>query len=248
MQETEIFELARLKFKLCPCDFHFNECCFKLVPNLRMCPNEVLFTDVIEKASAKNTSECSSAKIVPVLFIQTEQIEEQVHVFVLGFTDEDRYILIEETKLETHDLKYSLQTYSDAVVRKATKKYKIKIISVIYNYDGDLDQKSSLVDDDYHYLRCKHLSLLLKELLSPENWEYDTELLTENPELLTKHKSELNKINETTSDSRVSLSEMVDLFLKFLLMRCSEVNLNAQKIVLQYLNGFMLACHFLNHQ
>lgn len=121
MQDIENFERARLYFKLCLCDYYLDKCCYSLVPNLPICSLEVLFSDVIEKAHITNSFECSSAKILPVLFVQTEVIDDQLHVLVLGFTEQNGYIFIDESNFEINDdIQYSLQDYCNTTVKIAS--------------------------------------------------------------------------------------------------------------------------------
>lgn len=253
-QNPKDAEIGHLNFELCPCPHHLHEQYSILRKDFKVPPKTELHTRVLDDAYSMEIARMSSAALLPCLFAPTLVIDNKLFILILGLNEELEYVHIDENIIEITEvqdsrekLKLEIQHFFDETIKLATKKYKKRFISIVYDYDGDLDVYSN-IDFSLNYIRTKNIQMLLKDLRNINKRQLNVDFFNENEEAFESYQSKLKSLEKVILDRATSIGEAINIYLKFFFQDSTDFLLNAVELVSPYVVTFTLGCHIVNHE
>lgn len=201
-------------------------------------------TIVIDEAMNHRVIEDATVSILPTLIIQTHVVGESMYAIVMAIdNDRGRYIFVGDEEFRVDDgLQFNFEKFCDHNVNIVSKKFNLRIHSIVTDYRGELITYS----DQPAYIRSKSLCLLLEDLLTKHS-PFTLAYPNNDESSVTRYKARVDYLKRMFVKKNTSSSEAVEEILVSVKDQIFVVNDNAETTIKAYLNALSVGCHYICH-
>lgn len=232
--------------------YWLKQSCKLLDPKFPIPSEDDLKNRILPKAISLSEVENATEEILPVLYVKPIIIEKnnekRVFILVLGLNNNVEYYYVNHSIYNySQNVTALIETVCDQVVANVYVKYKTKIFTTIIEYDSWFTERSvvKVGQTEIIYFRSKSLLFLVEDLKTDKE-NINTELLAEQPHLITVYMRTLKTLSEVLKKC-LNVSEVVQEVLSYLAKEENHVlNRDAGFTVVSYMSPFYLGCNFVD--